>query len=173
MNNFPMPEDHSVYAVPPTQALALDRAIEALEDAAVRGELDGPQRQRLALMLGAHLPGQDDSGEVSPLEAVVIDSGFDLAAELGGQLSLLRAMQASLLDVDGRLAPGKSIREVRESLTAANTLYGTLLKNQEKMLSQSRIQAVIRTAAEVLREVDPAAHERYFSLLEERLASLT
>lgn len=202
MNNPAPPATTSLFDIPTTQSNAVDRAIDALTESHVRHGLSPEQAQRLHELVrclphpagqspgrqdnqspgrqdnpaGQNIPGHpagpgDRTGRYQ--QRISIDADFDLAAELGNQLVLLRAMQATLLDEQGALTPGTSIREVRESLTAANTLYGTLLKSQEKLLSQSRMQAVVRTAAEVLRELDPQAHDRYFELLEKRLDQLT
>lgn len=97
---------------------------------------------------------------------------FDLAGEVGAQIRAVRAMRRLVMTDDGVVVPGTPAREVKETVTASNTLLNTLLKTHEKVLNFNRLRAIETATSAALEDLDESAKTVFFQRLEKELEGI-
>ena len=114
-----------------------------------------------------------DKGHITSTESEFIyGEDFDLAKEMGSIIQTSKAMRNQLIGPGGRVKTGVSSKEVREYLTAMNTLTGNLIKNHEKVMSIERSRALESAVIQCLQEVGGEdVVTRFNSLMEAHLQS--
>lgn len=129
---------------------------------AAPGELTANQAEALFTVLAPRF--QDDSAEYG--------AHFDMAAEVSAQIKAVRAMRRSVMTDAGTVQPGVAARELKEVVSASNTLLQTLLKTHERLLNfdrQRALEAATVTAVETLPEEN---QQTFFKALEAELEAI-
>lgn len=97
--------------------------------------------------------------------------GFDMRDEIAAQLAVVRNLRAGLFDSAGKLMAGKDAREAREVITAASNLFSLLMKHEETLDRNARLQAIEQAVYEAFDNMeDPTLRQRFLDLLGEHLA---
>jgi hypothetical protein len=97
---------------------------------------------------------------------------FDIKEEVEMQIMAVRAMRDSVITSTGQMRPGVPARELKEVVTASNTLLQTLMKTHGKILSYDRQRAIEEAVATVMRTLPDKERATYLSLLEANLAAI-
>jgi len=96
---------------------------------------------------------------------------FDMREEIAAQLAVVRSLRAGLFTPDGKLQQGKDAREAREVITAASNLFSLLMKHEETLNRNARLQAIEQAVYETFEQFeDPTVRQRFLELLEGHLA---
>lgn len=96
---------------------------------------------------------------------------FDMREEIAAQLAVVRNLRAGLFDSSGKLMAGKDAREAREVITAASNLFSLLMKHEETLDRNARLQAIEQAVYETFESFEDAAvRQRFLELLGEHLA---
>lgn len=96
---------------------------------------------------------------------------FDVSAEIGEQITLVRAMRARLINSDGQLNERFSAKEAKEIMGASNALNQTLMKFQAQITNFQRLIKVENAVKAALSTLPREAQEEYLRVLEEQLQS--
>ncbi|WP_422451867.1 hypothetical protein [Endozoicomonas sp. ALC066] len=103
-------------------------------------------------------------------------AGFSLAQEINMQLKAVRALRSSVMYDSGRPKEDVDPRDLKDAITAANSMIGTLMKQHEKVMSMERNRAVESATVEALQELKEEhgmdAVETYLSILERKLETI-
>lgn len=126
-------------------------------------QMSAEQAQRLYIAL------RQSHAEVGLGEAYGAD--FDVSAEIGEQLTLVRAMRARLINSDGQLNERFSAKEAKEIMGASNALNQTLMKFQAQITNFQRLIKVENAVKAALSTLPREAQETYLRVLEEQLQS--
>lgn len=94
---------------------------------------------------------------------------FDVSAEIGEQITLVRAMRARLINSDGQLNERFSAKEAKEIMGASNALNQTLMKFQAQITNFQRLIKVENAVKAALSTLPREAQEVYLRVLEEQL----
>lgn len=103
-------------------------------------------------------------------------AGFNLSQEINMQLKAVRALRSSVMYEDGRPKEEVDPRDIKDAITAANTMIGTLMKQHEKVMSMERNRAVESATIEALQELKNEHGmdmvETYMKILEGKLENI-
>ena len=94
---------------------------------------------------------------------------FDFKAEIDSQIRAVKAMRNSVLTESGAIKAGMGARDIKEVVTASNTLLQTLLKTHDKIINYERMRAVEKATIEVVQTLEDSAQATFFTRLEEEL----
>lgn len=94
---------------------------------------------------------------------------FDVSAEIGEQITVVKAMRARLIDADGRLTERFSAKEAKEILGASNALNQTIMKFQKEITNFQRLIMVENAVKKALDTLPREAQEAYMVALNEQL----
>lgn len=103
-------------------------------------------------------------------------AGFSLAQEINMQLKAVRALRSSVMYDDGRPKEEVDPRDIKDAITAANSMIGTLMKQHEKVMSMERNRAVESATIDALQELKNEHGvdilETYMKILESKLENI-
>lgn len=94
--------------------------------------------------------------------------GFSLAVEVEEMLKMARALRQQVM-VGNQVADGVGPREVKEAVSASNTLLNTLLKVHEQVMSFERQRGIEKAVIEAISDLPHEQKERFFAKLTELL----
>lgn len=94
---------------------------------------------------------------------------LNLEDEIHAQMTLVQTMRTRVTD-SGEEIP---VREIKEVVTASNTLLGTLMKMQEKINSIQHQQAVEQSVMDTMDEMPEEIKESFLCTLERKLEAIT
>jgi len=95
---------------------------------------------------------------------------FDFNQEVDAQLQAVTAMRERVM-IGGQLREDVSIREVKETLSAATTLTAALIKNHEKIINFSRQQNLEAATIQAIDTLPEKEKEAFLTELKRRLAT--
>jgi ElaB/YqjD/DUF883 family membrane-anchored ribosome-binding protein len=142
-----------------TDLQTLDAEVEAILHAPQL--LTKEQLRNLACILQDYLP-----------QGVAYGADFDLVAEIGQQLTAIKAMRRKVMTDNGVPMEGISARDLKEVATASNTILQTLIKTHEKIMSYERQRAIEKAAAAAVRAMPQEFQDQYFEHLERELSAI-
>ena len=125
------------------------------------GLLKDDQLADLHTILSHYLPEDNGYG-----------ADFDFKQEISAQLNAIRAMRQKIMNVNGTIKDGTTIREVKECLAAANTLTTALMKNHEKIMNFDRQRALEQATIAAVDKLPEEAKAIFFEELNNRLEQL-
>lgn len=99
-------------------------------------------------------------------------ANFDFKREISAQLSAVRAMRAKVMTSTGQIKENIPTREVKEALSAANTLTASLMKNHEKIMNFDRQRALEQATIAAIEAMSDEIKEIFFNDLNARLEKL-
>lgn len=137
----------------------IDMAVE--EICAFASLLTQEQAQRLYINL------RHSHNEVGIGQAYGAD--FDVSAEIGEQITVVKAMRARLIDEDGKLTERFSAKEAKEILGASNALNQTIMKFQKEITNFQRLIMVENAVKAALDTLPREAQEAYMVSLNAQL----
>lgn len=111
-------------------------------------------------------------------DAVVYDADFDMTAEIGLQISAMRAMRSTVIDSNGEIvknADGKaavSTRELKEVVTGCSTSIQMLMKYHERLVNFDRMRALERATIKTARTLPEDLQAQFFKTLENELTAV-
>jgi len=103
---------------------------------------------------------------------VTYGADFDLAAEVEAQIVAVRAMRDSVILPGGRVKAGTPSRELKEVVTASNTLLQTLMKTHERVLNFDRQRALEAATVAAVEGLPEEARATFFDALEQELSAI-
>ena len=83
-----------------------------------------------------------------------------------------RSDVSSSASIRPRISAAAFAREVKEVVTASNTLLQTLMKTHSKVLSYDRQRAIEEATVETMKALPDEERATFFSLLEANLAAI-
>jgi hypothetical protein len=104
--------------------------------------------------------------------AVNYDADFDLRGEVEAQIRAVRAMRDSVILPGGAIRPGVASRELKEVVTASNTLLQTLMKTHEKVLNYDRQRSLEAATVAAVQSLSPSQRETFFETREAELENI-
>jgi len=104
--------------------------------------------------------------------SVTYGADFDLVAEVEAQILAVRAMRDSVILPGGRVKNGVPARELKEVVTASNTLLQTLMKTHERVLNYDRQRALEAATVAAVEGLPEEAKQAFFSALEKELSAI-
>ncbi len=119
------------------------------------------QLQDMHTILSNYIPQENTYG-----------ANFDFKAEISLQLAAVKAMRLKVFNLNGTVKDGTSLRDVKECMTAANTLTTALLKNHEKIMNFDRQRALEQATIAAIDTLDEASKQVFLNELNERLEKL-
>lgn len=105
-------------------------------------------------------------------ETVEYGADFDLTQEVEAQIRAVRAMRESVITKEGKVKSGVGARDLKEVVTASNTLLQTLMKTHEKVLNYDRQRALEEATVAAVETLGDEEKTRFFTVLEARLESI-
>jgi hypothetical protein len=96
---------------------------------------------------------------------------FSLAIEVEEMLKMARALRKQVM-VGNQVADGVGPREVKEAVSASNTLLNTLLKVHEQVMSFERQRAIEKAVTEAISELSHDHKQKFFTRLSELLEAV-
>ena len=116
------------------------------------------QATALRTVIEARFPSEPEYG-----------ADFDFTEEISSQIRAVKAMRAAVLTESGQIKQGMGAKDIKEVVTASNTLLQTLLKTHDKILSYDRQRALEKATIGVVQSLDPDAQKLFFDRLEAEL----
>ena len=105
-------------------------------------------------------------------EGVDYGADFDLRDEVEAQIVAVRAMRGSVMLPGGKIKPGVAARELKEVVTASNTLLQTLMKTHEKVLNYDRQRALEAATVAAVENLPDENKKAFFAALETELENI-
>ena len=102
-----------------------------------------------------------------PVQVERVDYGadFDLAAEVGEQIQMVKGLRQSMMQ-DGRLLPGTNRREIKDVITASSSLLGTLMKFHDRLVNIDRLRAIEKSIMIAMKQTDAITKQTFMVSLE-------
>lgn len=123
------------------------------------GFLSAEQRHRLQAVLAP------------PRTENTYGADFSLLQEMEELLNMARALRQHVM-TGNQVAEGIGTREVKEAVSASNTLLSTLIKVHEQVLSFERQRAIEQATIKAIGTLPEESRAQFFSTLEELLESV-
>ena len=96
---------------------------------------------------------------------VAYGADFDIKNEINDQIKMVRAMRKDVLGADGNVRGGKSLRELKEVISASTTLTQLIMKSHETILNHDRQRAMETAMHEALKTLPKEAQDIFFDTL--------
>ena len=105
-------------------------------------------------------------------EKVDYGPNFNLTLEVERQLQAVAAMRASVMTSTGTVRPGVASRDLKDTISASNTLLTTLLKVHKDVLSLDRQRSIELALTDTIQTLPDKKREEFLEKLEENLAAI-
>ena len=97
------------------------------------------------------------------------DENYSLKDEMATMIVAVKAMRGEIFD-GNRLRNGVGLKDVKEFVTASNSIMSTLMKSHEKLMSMERHRSIEQATVEVLKEIGGSeVVDRFVTLMESKL----
>lgn len=106
-------------------------------------------------------------------EGVKYDASFDLMAEVAAQLTMCRAMRAKVMTAGGTPLPDVSARDLKEVVTANNTLFQSVMRSHERLVNLDRLRAIEAATIAAVKDQPKDVQDAFFETLEQQLEAIT
>jgi hypothetical protein len=97
---------------------------------------------------------------------------FDIGDEVRMQIVAVRAMRRSVMTDGGVVRVGVPARELKEVVTASNTLLQTLMKTHDKIMSYDRQRAIEEAVVETMHSLPDDKRIQFMEQLETNLSQI-